>query len=316
MNIRKIDLKDIGYSDFFDLIRHYTGLLDFRESCGYDIKLIFPIGGKIKDLMAERNQIRIKIVRNKELGDAQLNILISRGGNMQNIVHREIHLIDSEEESHDVVLDIPQLRPRDLIEVLLISHSLPSLVIDRDATWAPIDKPLRPFAATLNHFYSLQELQERLLTPSVFPNASVVFEEAVTCLFALCGLSPINLGKQREHINLGSKYQISSADIIGYKESEALLLIDCTTAHPDTNKMSKLSDLLQYLKKDEVINYANEIIPVIITPTDCTHFETPFSEIKILDKNWITSILQSVQTDSSHDIITSIRNSSIIFSWR
>lgn len=292
-----------GYRDIYDLIGDFTGLIDYKGNPGYDIKCILPIGIRITHFNVINKKIQMKILKNPVLDKMQINIRVSRDEFRRIPFFRKIIPIETKQKKVKKECLISNLLPNDFIDVYLISQSLPELIIEEKSALAPIEEPLKPFAVTLNYFYPLGELKDKLLTPSAFKNAGEVFEKAVAILFSLCGLSSIHLGKEHEHINLETKYQLSSSDILAYKEGEAILLIDCSTQTPDPSKLSKLTDLKQYLENDDQIKKVKYLIPVIVTPVDCTGFETSYTEVKILDKKWILNTFEKIMTDNTDNII-------------
>ena len=63
----------------------------------------------------------------------------------------------------------------------------------------------------------------------------------------------------------------------------------------------------QYLEKNEDINKSYNIIPIIITPNDCSQFETTISHVIILDRNWIQNTLEKIFTNNTENIAQEIK---------
>jgi len=300
-----------GYLHIFDMIADLTGIVDYRKNYDSDVKFIFPLEVKIKNLTVTDKKFIVDIIKSQNLKDLQLNIKVTRGVHRTNVVFRNRYSIESNNNAIKLKINIDNLYPKDFIETFLISKSLPELIIERNIIWAPIEKPLKPYAITFNMFYPIEELKDRLLNPHRFKKADTIFEEAVSILFALCGFSPIHLGRKYENLKLVSKYEYASTDILGFVEEEGLFLIDCDTQMPDPSKISKLMALKQHLGKNEEIKKTDSIVPVIITPNDCAQFETTISNVVILDRNWIIDALEKIMIGDIKEIARDIKQRQI-----
>jgi hypothetical protein len=297
-----------GYSDIFDMIADLTGIIDYRQNFEFDVKFIFPLEVKVNNFEIKDQEIIINILKSQNLKKLQLNIKITRIEiSRRYVVFRDKYPIESEDTSINWEFKVENLYPKDMVELLLISRSLPELIIAREVLWAPAEKPLQPYAVTFNMFYSIEDLRDKLLNPSRFKNAGELFEESVTILLALCGFSPIHLGKEYERLKLESKYEMVSADIIAFVEKEGLFLIDCDTQVPDPSKISKIMALRQYLEDNEDLHDIDNIVPVIITPLDCSKFETTISDVVILDRNWIIKTLEDVMMGNTNTIAQNMK---------
>jgi len=211
-----------------------------------------PIKVKIIDIKIKENEVTFNIKAHKKLSNLQTNIYkkIEERGYYK--IHERNHKsLTSQKDMNDYVLYTDKvvfnkIHPNDLVEAQLISVNFPRIKLDVKRSWPPLENTLEPLINTFRKFYNLDQFTNQLLNPEeikpikkrVRHDPSWLFEEAISWLLSIGGLSVVRLGeKEIIHLDYGRNL---SVDILAYKENEYLFLVDCDINHVDQKKIQNL----------------------------------------------------------------------------
>jgi hypothetical protein len=310
-----------GYKDIYELIMETLRIADFHNGRPRDFVFGIPMPARIAEVSLVDSSVIIKTKKVFGLEGLQLNLSNRRinkvTGNYEPI-WRKTELVKeckysppSEVCQATNSIELTNSRPHDRIEVDLINRQVPTLSIDMTFLMVPLKNAVEPFAKTLNDFCSLEVFKERLLNPErcvedgTKPN--IIFENAVSWLLSLLGLSILPLGRHFERLKIPkTSYEVGSVDIIAYRENECLLLIDCDTSIPDDKKIRSMKAVRDHFKFIQDEFRRPDIGSIIFSPKDCTGIQTGSSNVKIVDRHQITWILEKVMEGKSGDARTSL----------
>lgn len=309
-----------GYKDSYDLINEILGIRGFQRGKKEALVIGIPVLARIADVRFTGSKMRIKTRKAASLEDLQLNIYqrrpSKRGGQWESVSRSRKPILvkrckSSSRRRFCTVtnsINLATAKPYDLVEVELIHKGEPSLSMDTAGSRVPLVNVTEPLAKTLFSFCSMNEFRERLLHPEKHKNPSIVFENAVAWLLSLIGLSVLQLGKKFEKLRVyETKFERGSVDMIAYKESEYLVLVDCDTAIPDEKKVRSMTALKQYFESLQTAQGEPRICPVIISPRDCSGLAIDaFNVVKVVGGSGIERIFEEAMKGNVKGAIYSL----------
>jgi len=316
------EIEDLIISMGFDDINQWINDTLKIEGYGKGNKNSFfiglPIKGKIIDLKIKENEVTFNIKAHKNLSNLQINIykkIEERG--YYRIYERHHKPLTSQKDMNDYVLYIDKvvfnkIHPNDLIEAQLISVNFPRIKIDFKRSWPPLENTLEPLINTFRKFYNLDQFKNQLLNPeettpikkSVRHNPSWLFEEAVSWLLSIGGLSVVRLGENEIiHLDYGRNL---SVDILAYKENEYLFLVDCDINHVDQKKIQNLLRIGEICKEVQNEIGKPRIIPVIFIPKKTQIPKIP-TNFRVIDGPQIERLLKYAINGDTEGFVTFLR---------
>jgi len=277
-----------------------------------------PIKGKIIDLKIKENEVTFNIKAHKHLSNLQINVYNKKEErNFYKTYERRFKLLTSQNDKNDSVSYIDKvtfnkIQPNDLIEARLISVKFPKIKIDYKRSFPPLENTLEPLINAFRKFYNLDQLKNQLLNPeettplkkSVRHDPSWLFEEAISWLLSIGGLSVVRLGeKEIIHLDYGRNL---SADILAYKENEYLFVVDCDINHVDQKKIQNLLRICEICKEVQNEIGKPRIIPVIFIPkkTQIPKIPTIF---RVIDGPQIERLLKYAINGDTEGFVTFLR---------
>lgn len=131
-----------------------------------------------------------------------------------------------------------------------------------------------------------------------------IFENAVTWLLSMAGLSPIHLGakvkdlkgKDRSFDVLRNKagLEVGCADIIAYQENKSMLLVDCDIGPTlDDKKVQKLEETQKHCQNVFSKYPQFQIIPVLFSPRELNWVQASGSVV-IVNKFRLEQMFEAV----------------------
>lgn len=316
------EIEDLIISRGFDNINQWINDILKIEGYGKGNKNSFfiglPIKGKIIDLKIKENEVTFNIKAPKKLSKLQINVYNKKvERNFYKTSERRFKLLTPQNDKNDSVLYIDKVTfnkilPNNLIEAQLISVNFPRIKIDYKRSWPPLENTLEPLLNAFRKFYNLDEFENQLLNPeetapikkSVRHDPSWLFEEAVSWLLSIGGLSVVRLGeKEIIHLEYGRNL---SADILAYKENDYLFVVDCDINHVDQKKIQNLLRIGEICKDVQNEIGKPRIIPVIFIPkkTQIPKIPTGF---RVIDGPKIERLLKYAINGDTEGFVTFLR---------
>lgn len=271
----------LGFENVYQWIDKALGIWKYGKGNADTFIIGLPIKAKIDNLNVKGNIVSFSVKAHKNIPNLQVNIFQwennSRVGDWRTIETKPKPLTRLNQQIDDFVIYTDEVKfssihPKHFIKTQLISTNIPRLRIDEKMCRPPLENTLEPLIRALGKFYHLDQFKNQLLNPEKLKikrkthGPSWYFEEAVSWLLSLGGLSVIKLG-EKENIHLESGFTIS-ADMLAYKENDYLFVIDCDTQHVDPEKANHLLQIVEHFKQLQNENGKPEIIPVIFTPKE------------------------------------------------
>jgi len=296
----------LGFDDVYQWINNALGIRGFRKGDENSFIIGLPIKAKLNEPQAKKNIVTFSVKSHKNIPDLQVNLLQwewdPRRAEYITIDRKPKRLTHLEKQNDNYVIyadevNFSLIHPKHLIKVYLISNKLPQLRIDDKTCRPSLENTLEPLIKAMGEFYSLEQFQEQLLNPEkIIPkekriekDPSWLFEEAISWLLSLGGLSVIRLG-EKEYIHLDYGENLS-ADIIAYKENDYLFIIDCDIRHVDVTKANNLLRIVDYFKPIQNEIGKPKIIPVIFTPKEPITSEIQ-RKVQVVDGPMIKRLLE------------------------
>lgn len=295
----------LGYNSIYEWINDSLKIINFSNSDKIGLIVGIPIHAKINSLKVKEDTVKVNVKSHKDVSNLFCNIIQQRFSNGWITIHNSpVYLQKPKTFSGNYVyyeeeVKFQKMKPHDTVVGSLRNSNFAKLEIDRNSARAPLEKPLEPLSYAFNYFYEMKEFKNQLFNPETFKkttkrksNPALLFEEAVSWLLSLAGLSVIKLGEQ-ETINLPSGITYS-ADILAYKENEYLYVIDCDIQHISQNKVDNLLQIVALLEPIRDERGKPEIIPMIFTPKEPTTPLTIDNRVKIYNGSRIKKLYEEI----------------------
>jgi len=308
-----------GYKDIYQLISETLRIRDFSRGRNRGLVIGIPMPARIADVSLDGSSVKIKTKKDFSLKDLQLNLSLERvnprnqryepieGGRRIELVKKSKrlpkHMIGYVTNS----IRLPNLRPNDQIEVELLHKKAPTLDMDENRLFVPLENPVEPFARAFNAFCSMEIFRERLLNPEKFKKTGTEFEKTISWLLSLIGFSVLPLGRRFEHLKMPETgYEVGSADIVAYRENECLLLVDCDTSIPDEKKIRSLKAVKDHFRFMQDEYGRLNIVSMIFTPRDCVGIPFDLQDVKIIDRYKIKMMFKQAMEGNSDQARSSL----------
>lgn len=275
----------LGFESVYDWINNALRISKYRNRDENTFIIGLPIKAKIDDLKIKGNVVSFSVEAHKNIRNLQLNLVQwePHVAEWRTIDRKIKGMTRFDQQFNDYVvysdeIKFSRIHLKHFIRAHLISTNIPLVEIDQKRCDPPLENSLEPLVNALEKFYHLEEFKNQLLYPEKLKKKrethgpSWYFEEAVSWLLSLGGLSVIRLG-EKENIHLESGYTIS-ADILAYKENDFIFVIDCDTQHADPEKANHLLQIVDHFEQLQNEIGKPEIIPVIFTPKEPVIGET------------------------------------------
>ena len=268
------EAKRKGYRDIWELFKNVL-----KVTFGYgelrDLEITIPSFAHIEQASFKGNLFEIRIKKPANLSGLQLNLALKkRDTHPADILWSEL----KEVKENEYIFQPYNLIPFDFMEVELI-HEASALVVDSTTVVVPLENAAEPLLKALNDFCPLDELKRMLLEPQKCgEHPDEIFENAISWLLSIAGFNTIHLGikvktesgtqRQTDRLKLDNEYQIGAADIIAYKDSETLYLVDCDLKGNDTKKIHDLIEIQKHFQTVFKEYKALKIVSVLCSPQD------------------------------------------------
>jgi len=274
MNNQQQEIKRQNYTDAYELLKNAlrTGDLNFQQK---DFEINIPSFAHIEQASFKENSFEVRIKKPSNLSGLQLNLALkNRKTHPAEILWSEMKEI----KKNKYIFQPYNMVPFDFMEVELI-HRDSALVLDAASVVVPVANAVDPLLRTLNGFLPLEEFKRMLLEPTKCgDDPAEIFENSVAWLLSLAGFATIRLGvkvkttkgicQQTDRLKLENEYQVGAADIIAYKASETIYLIDCDLKGNDNKKIQDLIELQKHFQSALSEYQQLRIVPVLCSPKD------------------------------------------------
>jgi len=274
MNNQQREIKRQNYRDAYELLKNVlrTEDLNFQQK---DFEISIPSFARIDHASFKKNSFEVRIKKPSNLSGLQLNLsLKSRNTHPADILWSKMKKVDK----NKFIFQPTDMVPFDSMEIELI-HRDSALVLDSASVVVPVTNVIDPLLRTLNGFLPLEDFKRMLLEPQLCgTKPQEIFENAVAWLLSMAGFVTIHLGikvkvikgicQQTDILKLEDGYQVGEADIIAYKVSETLYLIDCDLKGNDTKKIQDLIELQKHFQSFFKEYKQLRIVPVLCSPKD------------------------------------------------
>ena len=292
----------IGYENLNEWIKSIFRIAEFQSGSKATIYIAFPVKANIRYIDIKNNIVAYNITAQKNISNLQINVynkFLYRGYSRSSEFRPKL-LKSPKKDKEDFYLytgtiEFSNIPPSNHIEIQLINRNVPKLLIDILRCDPPLDNTLEPLIKSFREFFSIKEFTDQLFNPekmkkkNITHDSSWYFEEAISWLLSMGGLSVIRLG-EKEKISLISGVELS-ADILAYQENEFLFIIDCDIQHADPLKADKLLQITEIMKPMQNASGKPEIYPVLFTPKEPITAEIK-KNIGIIDGPLIEELLK------------------------
>lgn len=268
------EAKRFGYRDIWELFKNTLKIgVSYSEPKDFEVNI--PSFAHIEQASFNGKLFEVRIKKPLNLSGLQLNLsLKNRNSQPADILWHETKQV----ENNEFVFQPYNMIPFDSMEVELI-HRDSALVLDSVSVVVPLANAVDPILRTVNGFISLDEVKRMLLEPqNCGEHPDVIFENAIAWLLSIAGFSIIHLGVkvkkvdgksiQTDRLDLENNYQVGTADIVAYKESDSLYLIDCDLKGNDTKKIHDLVELQTHFQTAFSEYNQLRIVAVLCSPKD------------------------------------------------
>jgi len=284
---------DVPYTDCYDLFKNFLGI-DRYYSDQSLIEIIAPLGIRITNFEWVENALKInfEFLPSWIPYDISLGLIYYFRDKEPKRLSKSISL---EEQKFVVISDVP--KDFQTAKVILRMKGIP---VDEISVVNPACNPI--FTIYEEYFDKNLELLSNDLSHK--GEQSKKFEEAVEMLLYLCGFCPAPFIKYRGN---PGRVDIRGADILCISATdENFLVVECTTAMPNRDKLHRLRG-----RADSLKNKGYYILPVLFTSYSKSELDIDVLKkagqdgISIIGKEEIITLIEMAKKNLYHGEIYS-----------